>query len=142
MKVEQWKDIKGHEELYQVSNFGNVKSLGRDIFNKDGVFIRKTKDKILKSGKSGNDGYKVVLCNNDTGKARYVNRLVAEYFLDGYSENKEVGHLDGDKTNNNVDNLFISDLDVSHNPVKKLYKYDLSKYEVEIKNNHIYIKEL
>ena len=142
MKVEQWKDIKGYEDLYQVSNFGNVKSLGRDIFNKDGVFIRKTKDKILKSGKAGNDGYKVVLCNNDTGKARYVNRLVAEYFLDEYSENKEVGHLDGNKNNNHVDNLFISDLDVSHNPIKKLYKYDLSKYEVEIKNNHVYIKEL
>ena len=142
MKVEIWKDIKGYEGSYKVSNLGNVKSLGRKVFNKDGSLNRKTKDKILKIGEAGNGGYKVVLCNNDIEKAKYVHRLVAEYFLDGYSENKEVGHLDGNKTNNSVDNLFISELDVSHNPIKKLYKYDLNKYEVEIKNNHVYIKEL
>lgn len=38
---EIWKDIKGFEGLYQVSNLGNVKSLNRDIMDKNGKIIYK-----------------------------------------------------------------------------------------------------
>ena len=31
MQNEIWKDIKGYEGLYQISNFGNVKSLARKV---------------------------------------------------------------------------------------------------------------
>lgn len=35
MMEEEWKDIKGYEEYYQVSNLGRVRSLDRLVITKD-----------------------------------------------------------------------------------------------------------
>ena len=43
---EIWKDIEGYEGLYQVSNYGNIKSLSRVVKNAYG--IHRTEEKILK----------------------------------------------------------------------------------------------
>jgi len=82
---EIWKDIKGYEGLYQVSNLGRVKS----------------KRKILKA--INGEYLKVGLSKNGIQKTLYVHRLVAETFL---GENKlQVNHKDEDKHNNNIENL-------------------------------------
>lgn len=46
---EVWKDIKGYEKLYQVSNLGRVKSLSKQIIRRNG---RKQtfKEKNIKTG--------------------------------------------------------------------------------------------
>ena len=97
--MEKWKDIKGYEGLYQVSDKGRVKS-----------FHYKS-PKILKDRYSR--GYLVVyLGNKKDYEYKYIHVIVAEHFLghkpEGYK--RVVDHIDSNKTNNNVNNLQI----VSH----------------------------
>lgn len=94
---EIWKDIKGYEGAYQISNLGSVKSL------KHRGLIR---DKILKPAFVR--GYLCVsLCVNGTKfrKTHKVHRLVAQTFLDNPENKPTVNHKDGDKANNSVTNL-------------------------------------
>jgi hypothetical protein len=100
--MEIYKDIKGYEGLYQVSNYGFVKSLNRVIVRSDGR--KRTIKERIKEG-THNKGYKrISLCdNNGNSKSLYVHRLVAEAFI-GVS-NLVVDHIDGNKANNHIDNL-------------------------------------
>lgn len=91
--MEIFKDIKGYEGLYQVSNMGNVKSLN------------KRKGRILKPQKDS-DGYlQVNLYKQGKLKHHKIHRLVAQAFIDNPNNYEEVNHRDEDKTNNNVTNL-------------------------------------
>ena len=92
MDSEFWKDIKGFEGMYQVSNYGNVRSLN---------YRRKKIIKNLKPSYTGT-GYGVVALGN---KRFYVHRLVASEFLENPENKREVNHIDCNKENNRVDNL-------------------------------------
>jgi hypothetical protein len=95
MKNEIFKDTV--YEGYQVSNFGNVKS------------VKFGKERILKPGISGRDYYNVTLSINGKTKTFDIHQLVAIAFL-GHTPNKgivEVDHIDGNKFNNSVSNLQI-----------------------------------
>lgn len=87
--TEEWKDILGYENLYFVSNLGNIKSSKKIISQQD-------------NGK----GYLVVHLSKN-GKPRWllVHRLVAKAFLDNPLNKPCVNHKDGNRSNNNVDNL-------------------------------------
>jgi hypothetical protein len=110
-KQEIWKDIPNYEGLYQVSNFGNVKSLERYVKGK--VENRLQKENILSKrlvGDVGNKYYAVTLCNNKNRKQIKVSVLVAMGFLN-HTPNGYVGltvdHIDNNPLNNNVDNLQV-----------------------------------
>lgn len=101
--MEEWRDIKVYEGLYQVSNYGRVKSLER--YEKCGNFIRVRKEKILKQ-KLNLYGYlEVGLCKNAITKYFKVHRLVAESFISNPNNYPQVNHKDENKENNCVDNL-------------------------------------
>jgi hypothetical protein len=102
---EIWKDIKGHEGLYQVSNLGRVKSLKREVFHRKGNL--NIKERILKPHKSGlkNNIYYDVFLSNQVIKQIKIHRLVAETFLGNPDKKEQINHVDGNKLNNNVDNL-------------------------------------
>jgi hypothetical protein len=99
--VEIWKDIKGFESKYQVSNLGNVRSLDRDTDRKDGR-IMKLKGTLLKY-RYQHSGYASICM----GRKNYlVHRLVAKAFLENqYDYKVDVNHIDCDKSNNKVENL-------------------------------------
>ena len=98
--MEIFKDIPGHEGLYQVSNLGNVKSLN---YNKTKL------ERILKPG-INLGGYKIVILSKcGDKKTRQVHQLVAIAFLNHKLSGFElvVNHKDFNRLNNNVDNLEI-----------------------------------
>lgn len=126
--MEVWKDVKGYEGLYQVSNLGKVKSLDRirKQFNHKGIATIKYKGKILKPQiKSGTGYYTVTLYNKQRkAKIKLIHRLVAETFLDNFNNYLVVNHIDGNKKNNKVNNLEWCTQ--SHN-VKESYRLGLQK---------------
>lgn len=93
--MEIWKDIKGYEGLYQVSNLGNIKSLKRNT----------THERILVP-RVGRDGYKYVgLCKDGIIKTKKIHRLVAETFIPNPTNLSQINHKDGNKINNLLENL-------------------------------------
>lgn len=108
MEEEIWKDIKQYEGIYQVSTLGNVRSLSRDIVQQhfsDNKYCRRIKYRIVKPAKNKH-GYKTVsLCFNGNKKTRNIHRLVAETFIANPNDYPCINHIDGNKENNNVNNL-------------------------------------
>ena len=87
--MEVWKEIKGYEGLYQVSNLGRVRS-------RNGLIHLNT----------NNYGYKhVTLSKSNIQKTALVHRLVAEAFIENPFELPQINHKDGNKNNNAVINL-------------------------------------
>ena len=99
MAEEIWKDIKGYEGLYQVSNLGRVKSFNA----KNGRLSNQSR---LLTPKLDRYGYlKLTLCKDKEYKYVTVHRLVALAFINNVENKPEVNHKDGNKLNNCVDNL-------------------------------------
>lgn len=114
--IEEWKPIVGYEGLYEVSDWGNVRSLDRTFEYYHPICKRNIKrtfnGKILKKVLN-EDGYYVVTLHNKDHKQNEgkVHRLVAEAFIPNPENKLEVGHLKTldngleDKTANEVWNL-------------------------------------
>lgn len=101
---EIWKDIRGYEGLYQISNFGRVKSLARTIYYSDGKSIYYN-DRILANNVDSN-GYLSTKLSKDKKPHRFrIHSLVANAFIYNPNNLPVINHLDSNKTNNHVDNL-------------------------------------
>ena len=91
---EIWKAIKNYS-AYMVSNYGRVKSF---IIHKDG--------KLLNTSVANRNGYVGVHLYKDGKKTQFsVHRLVAEAFIPNPKNKPQINHLNGDKTDNRVDNI-------------------------------------
>ena len=95
--IEIWKPVLGYEGIYEVSNFGNVKSLK---FGKEKIL------KLLKTGRYRNY-HQVILCKNKEKKQVHVHRLVYEAFVDRIPEGLTIDHKDNVGTNNKLENLHV-----------------------------------
>ena len=101
--LEEWKDIKGYEGIYQVSNLGRIKSLPRKISNGTGFYV--SKEKILKGHANAKGYIQVELRRNLKRRLILIHRIVAEHFIDNVYNKPQVNHIDGNKKNNKVYNL-------------------------------------
>ena len=102
---ELWKDIKGYEGCYKISNTGKVLSLKRILHTSYHNRLHVTNERILKSHITRN-GYELVSLNKDNKKDRYlVHRLVAEAFIPNPKSLPQVNHKDENKLNNHIENL-------------------------------------
>lgn len=86
-----WKDIPEWEDLYEISDEGLVRN--------------KITNRLLVGDKNSAGYQRVTLYNKNIKKRFFIHRMVAQLFLDNPHNYPEVNHRDGDKTNNNVNNL-------------------------------------
>lgn len=88
---EIWKNVKGYENLYLVSNYGNIKRIGKNKNRKFNVT---------------RNGYALVnLYKNGVSKNISVHRIVADAFLKNIYNLPQVNHKNGVKIDNRVENL-------------------------------------
>lgn len=116
--LEIYKPIKEFENLYEISNLGNVRSLDKinTFIKKDGTVINRTiKGKLLKLTVSNNGYYKISLHKDSKVITKYVHRLVAEHFINNPNNYNIVNHKDENKLNNSVDNLEWCDYKYNNN---------------------------
>lgn len=101
--MEIWKDVVGYESLYQVSNYGQVKSLDRQKWNGGSYYLHR--GRTLKQS-INNMGYPVVNLSVDGKRTvTLVHRIVAQAFIFNRESLPLVNHKDGNKLNNHVSNL-------------------------------------
>ena len=93
--METWKDIAGYEGLYKVSSYGRIKSFRKDKVNGD----------IMKQIESHKGYYEVSFRVKGQRKKFKVHRLVAIAFIPNKYNKPLINHKDGNKKNNNIDNL-------------------------------------
>lgn len=132
MLIEEWVDVKDYEGLYQVSNFGRVKSLN---------YNRTNKEKILIESKNGRRYKKVILSKNGKRINFLIHRLVYEAFVGVIPQGYQIDHIDNNSQNNRLLNLQL--LTHSEN-IKKTYidnpnlRYVNAKKIKCLNNNVIY----
>lgn len=98
--MEIWKAIEGYEDSHEISNKGRVRSIDR--IDCQG---RRLKGNYLKP-KVGKFGYhRTGLRKDGLQKFHLIHRLVAQAFLLNQDNKSQVNHIDGDKSNNSVENL-------------------------------------
>jgi len=100
--TEEWRDIKGFEGLYQVSNLGRVKSLPKYTYSKGYPQLRK--ERILNPRGTGRKRNYLAVKFID-GHQYKVHRLVAEAFIPNPNNLPLINHKDENPLNNEVDNL-------------------------------------
>lgn len=125
---EIWKDIKGFEGLYEVSDFGNIRN-------------KKTKKIFIPD--VTNSYAKVALSKNNTRIKKYVHRVVYESHIGPLVEGYQINHKDFNRLNNHVSNLeqvtvFENNL---HSRDRNFFKIDF-KMAKEMRESNLNSREL
>lgn len=104
--MEEWRDVKGYEGYYQISNKGSIKSLKRTFYSGSNLRIKKIyEEKILKQ-QSYKQGYKyVVLCKDGISKKLKVHRIIAQAFIPNPENKPCIDHINAKRDDNRIENL-------------------------------------
>lgn len=122
---EEWQDVLGFEELYQVSSFGNVRTI--------------KKGEAEMSQQENRNGYMTVhLRDKGVERRAMVHRLVAEAFIPNPNGFRDVNHKNGDKSDNRVENLeWASHSDNMAHSFRELGKNVRHIVQLDLDNNFI-----
>lgn len=122
---EEWRDILGFEGLYQVSSYGNVRTIKRG--------------EVEMSQQENRNGYMTVhLRDKGIERRAMVHRLVAEAFIPNPNELRDVNHKNGDKSDNGVENLeWASHSDNMAHSFRELGKNVRHIVQLDLDNNFI-----
>jgi len=110
---EIWKDIKGYEGYYQVSNIGRVKTV---------------KTETIKKPHISNKYFSVGLSKCGIHKIYRIHRLVAEAFIKNKYNKSTINHIDGDNFNNRIENLEWMTLRENKEHAKNMFKNTIAPY--------------
>lgn len=130
---EIWKDIPNYKG-YQVSNKGRVRTHNKTTYTKKHG-IRHWKDRIIKfkciNENAYKTGYRVDLWKDGINKTFLVARLVAFTFYnqDINNHNLTVDHIDGNRFNNNIENLELVSLAEN---IRRAFKTGLQPNQISV----------
>lgn len=93
---ETWKDIVSYEGIYQVSNKARIKRI---------MSRKNASNKIINYNICPKGYHKVCLTTNGKNKTFTVHRLIIGAFIPNPENKPFVNHIDGNKLNNNIENL-------------------------------------
>lgn len=126
-----WLPIKGYEDLYHISNYGEIKALHKEVAIPNGA-TRIHQENIL-SLESANTGYlRVSLNRNGDSEKKLVHVLVAEHFIGNPNNYPIVNHKDGNKLNAVVTNLEWCDMEYNfHHAIENGLKGGLKAQDIE-----------
>ena len=134
--VEEFRDISGYESLYQVSNFGRIKSLERMVGHNYGG-LKKHTERFLKSTSSYHGYLYINITNGISSKRFYIHRLVASTFLTNPENKSQVNHIDGNRSNNKITNLeWVTHLENQRYSWEKLNRKPNRKGKIGRENNY------
>lgn len=105
---EIWKDIKGYEGYYKISNFGRVKTLSRIScgVKKNGSRYKVITPERIRKPSLMKIGYYGVILNKDKKyKGTYIHRLLGLHFIENKNNGTQINHINGIKTDNRLENL-------------------------------------
>ena len=100
---EEWKNIPGYDGLYQVSNFGRIKSLSRKVKRDNHSLL--VKGRVLKQYVTNTGRLEVHLSRNGVWKHCLVHRIVAITFLKNDNSLPQINHINGNPRDNRLENL-------------------------------------
>ena len=102
--MEEWREIKGYEGKYRISNCGRVLSLARTVKLNNGR-TRFCRERILKIALTSVGYPAATLSTNGVNRTITLHRLVAKAFIPNPRMLNEVNHKDGNKENCHQSNL-------------------------------------
>ena len=136
--MEIWKDIKGYEGKYQVSNLGRIKSL-RDAHGN-------YREKILSNrirGRKGSEYYAVALYKNNKPRNVSVHRLVAEAFVPKKLGKNDIDHINTNRFDNRAENLrWATNRENQNNVLTKIHHSESMMSEKNHRSKSVYCLEL
>lgn len=104
--MELWYPIIGYEGLYEVSNYGVIRSLERSVSGGRWGKIYKRKRKVLARTLDLHGFYRVSLRKDGKNKKFYIGKLVAESFIPNPENKKQIRYKNGNKRDNRWTNIY------------------------------------
>ena len=101
--MEEWRQVKGYEGYYEVSNLGRVKRTGNKV--KRGNHILTVPIRIMKPLDNGKGYLRVKLTMKNKSRRVMLHRIIADAFIPNPESKPNINHINHDRKDNRIENL-------------------------------------